>query len=81
MLEGLEAPRGEVDAARRHAGGRGGARPVPQVHQLVGDLGAPAGDVERGERVRRLQQRGAQRAVRLAHVGQLAALGGREPSR
>ena len=77
MAQRLQAARREVDAARRGAergveGGRGA-----QVHQLVGDLGPPARDVEVGQLVGRVEQRGAQRAVGLADVRQLRG-GGRE---
>ena len=62
-VERLQPARGQVDAARRaRRRERRTGVAVPQVHQLVGDLGPPAGDVERGERVGRV--RAARRAAR-----------------
>ena len=77
---------GEVDDRRRLQGparrARRSAAACPagrqpragaQVHQLVGDLGPPAGHVEVGERRPRSRSSApAQRAVGLADVGQLA---------
>ena len=46
---------------------------LAQRHQLVGDLGTPAGHVEVGEHVRRTQQGLAQRLVGLRRVRHLTA--------
>ncbi len=45
---------------------------LSQVHQRVGDIGVPGGDVELGQRVGRLGQRKAQRPVGVGDVGQVA---------
>ena len=73
-LEGLQPAGGQVGAPIRYAGRGDEPGPVPQVHQPVGDLGAPAGHLEPGQRLGGLQQGGPQLAVRLAHVGELAPL-------
>ena len=56
----LEPAGGQVGAAGRHAERRLERGPVPQVHQPVGHLGPPPGDVELGEQVGRVDEGGAQ---------------------
>ena len=72
-LDGLQAAGRQLDAARGYAVRARRRRRGAQVDQPVGDLGPPAGDVERGQRLGGLEQRRAQRPVGLADVGQLAA--------